>query len=230
MAEETGGGHFALPEGADLTATFARVADELRRQYVIGFSPDVLDGRLHRIDVRVGRRGDEGQGAAQLPRRTLMMRIDDPRLTSRARVVALRDRTPDRSRRVCRIRLCCGGGAASSTTRAARPAGRRRRGDRREDRHRPHTRRLRDRRRGRGAPRRVVCRRQGTTSLAGTAARRERQPGVHGGTEGPADRHREMVRGSARAAGSGAGRLLREADLDRPGDRRQPASASGGRP
>ena len=44
MAEETGGGHFALPEGADLTSTFARVADELRRQYVIGFSPAVLDG------------------------------------------------------------------------------------------------------------------------------------------------------------------------------------------
>ena len=57
MAEETGGGHFALPEGADLTATFARVADELRRQYLIGFSPAVLDGRLHRIDVRVGRQG-----------------------------------------------------------------------------------------------------------------------------------------------------------------------------
>jgi Ca-activated chloride channel family protein len=57
MAEETGGGHFALPEGADLTSTFARVADELRRQYVIGFSPGVLDGQLHRIDVRVGREG-----------------------------------------------------------------------------------------------------------------------------------------------------------------------------
>ena len=57
MAEETGGGHFALPEGADPTATFARVADELRRQYVIGFNPAALDGRLHRIDVRVGRAG-----------------------------------------------------------------------------------------------------------------------------------------------------------------------------
>jgi VWFA-related protein len=57
MAEETGGGHFALPEGADLTSTFARVADELRRQYLIGFSPAALDGRLHRVDVRVGRAG-----------------------------------------------------------------------------------------------------------------------------------------------------------------------------
>jgi VWFA-related protein len=57
MAEETGGGHFALPEGADLTATFARVAEELRRQYLIGFSPSVLDGKLHRVEVRVGREG-----------------------------------------------------------------------------------------------------------------------------------------------------------------------------
>ena len=105
MAEETGGGHFALPEGADLTATFARVADELRRQYVIGFSPGVLDGQLHRVDVRVGRAGDEGQGPAQLSRRTLMMPIDNARRTSRRLSVAVRDRTPDRSRRVCRIRL-----------------------------------------------------------------------------------------------------------------------------
>jgi Ca-activated chloride channel family protein len=57
MAEETGGGHFALPEGADLTATFARVAEELRRQYLIGFSPAALDGKLHRVEVRVGRPG-----------------------------------------------------------------------------------------------------------------------------------------------------------------------------
>ena len=57
IAEETGGGHFALPEGADLTSTFGRVAEELRRQYVIGFSPAVLDGKLHRVEVRVGRTG-----------------------------------------------------------------------------------------------------------------------------------------------------------------------------
>jgi len=54
IAEETGGGHFALPVGADLSATFARVADELRRQYVLGISP-ALDGKLHRVEVRVAR-------------------------------------------------------------------------------------------------------------------------------------------------------------------------------
>lgn len=57
MAEETGGGHFALPVGADLSATFARVAEELRRQYLIGFSPAAVDGKLHRVDVNVGRPG-----------------------------------------------------------------------------------------------------------------------------------------------------------------------------
>lgn len=57
MAEETGGGHFALPVGADLSSTFARVAEELRRQYLIGFNPTALDGKLHRVDVRVGRPG-----------------------------------------------------------------------------------------------------------------------------------------------------------------------------
>jgi Ca-activated chloride channel family protein len=57
IAEETGGGHFALSEGADLTATFARVADELRRQYLIGFAPAAPDGKLHTLEVRVGRPG-----------------------------------------------------------------------------------------------------------------------------------------------------------------------------
>lgn len=57
MAEETGGGHFALPVGADLSATFARVADELRRQYVLGISPAELDGKLHRVEVHINKPG-----------------------------------------------------------------------------------------------------------------------------------------------------------------------------
>jgi VWFA-related protein len=57
MTEETGGGHFELPVGADMTSTFARVAEELRRQYVIGFTPGALDGKLHRLDVKVAREG-----------------------------------------------------------------------------------------------------------------------------------------------------------------------------
>jgi hypothetical protein len=32
---------------------FARVADELHRQYLIGFRPPEADGKPHAIDVRV---------------------------------------------------------------------------------------------------------------------------------------------------------------------------------
>jgi VWFA-related protein len=53
LAEETGGGYFELKGTADLGPTFTRVADELHRQYVLGFSPATLDGKIHRIDVRI---------------------------------------------------------------------------------------------------------------------------------------------------------------------------------
>ena len=39
LAEQTGGGYFELKETTDLDPTFTRVADELHRQYVLGFSP-----------------------------------------------------------------------------------------------------------------------------------------------------------------------------------------------
>jgi Ca-activated chloride channel homolog len=53
LAQETGGGYFELQRAADLNATFTRVADELHRQYVIGFTPKVRDGKVHKLDVRV---------------------------------------------------------------------------------------------------------------------------------------------------------------------------------
>jgi Ca-activated chloride channel homolog len=53
LADQTGGGSFVLESDADLTATFERVAEELRRQYVLGFTPAVLDGREHRLEVQV---------------------------------------------------------------------------------------------------------------------------------------------------------------------------------
>jgi Ca-activated chloride channel family protein len=57
LARETGGGHITLKEDAELAPTFAQVAEELRHQYQLGFRPQVLDGRLHRIEVRIDRRG-----------------------------------------------------------------------------------------------------------------------------------------------------------------------------
>ena len=57
LAEETGGGYFELRETDELGATFTRVSQELHSQYVLGFSPAARDGRMHDVDVRVGRRG-----------------------------------------------------------------------------------------------------------------------------------------------------------------------------
>jgi Ca-activated chloride channel family protein len=57
LAEETGGGYFELQRTADLGPTFTRVAQELHSQYSMGFTPTSLDGRVHRLEVRVKRSG-----------------------------------------------------------------------------------------------------------------------------------------------------------------------------
>jgi len=57
LAEDTGGGYFELKRTADLSETFTRVAQELHSQYVLGFSPETLDGKIHKLDVRVKKAG-----------------------------------------------------------------------------------------------------------------------------------------------------------------------------
>jgi Ca-activated chloride channel family protein len=57
VAEETGGGYTEIRFGEDLGAAFARVADELHSQYLLGFEPPTRDGKVHKIDVRVSERG-----------------------------------------------------------------------------------------------------------------------------------------------------------------------------
>jgi Ca-activated chloride channel family protein len=52
LAEETGGGYFELDDRTDLAPTFTRVAQELHSQYLLGFTPMMLDGKIHRITVR----------------------------------------------------------------------------------------------------------------------------------------------------------------------------------
>jgi Ca-activated chloride channel family protein len=61
LAEETGGGYFELNRAEDLGATFTRVADELHRQYVLGFTPETLDGQIHELEVKVKVRGMEAR-------------------------------------------------------------------------------------------------------------------------------------------------------------------------
>lgn len=57
VATETGGGYFELKNTDELNSTFSRVADELHRQYVLGFRPAVLDGKVHKLAVSVKKPG-----------------------------------------------------------------------------------------------------------------------------------------------------------------------------
>jgi len=57
VAEDTGGGYVEIRGGEDLGAAFARVADELHSQYLLGFAPPRRDGKVHDINVRLARKG-----------------------------------------------------------------------------------------------------------------------------------------------------------------------------
>jgi Ca-activated chloride channel family protein len=57
VAEHTGGGYAEIRYGEDLGAAFAKVADELHSQYLLGFAPPKRDGKVHEIDVRLAQRG-----------------------------------------------------------------------------------------------------------------------------------------------------------------------------
>lgn len=53
IAEQTGGGYFTLRPTDDVNATFTRVTHELHHQYLMGFTPERLDGKTHALEVRV---------------------------------------------------------------------------------------------------------------------------------------------------------------------------------
>ena len=57
VAQETGGGYSEIRLGEDLGAAFARVADELHSQYLLGFAPPQRDGKRHDLEVRLTQRG-----------------------------------------------------------------------------------------------------------------------------------------------------------------------------
>ncbi len=57
ISDETGGGYFELLKSADLAPTFTRVAQELRSQYLIGFAPVALDGKVHKLEVKIRKPG-----------------------------------------------------------------------------------------------------------------------------------------------------------------------------
>jgi Ca-activated chloride channel family protein len=55
IAAATGGGYFELNSTNNLAATFRRIADELHRQYALAFTPKNLDGKTHKLEVRLKR-------------------------------------------------------------------------------------------------------------------------------------------------------------------------------
>ena len=61
LALGTGGGYVELHGREDIAETFARIADELHRQYMLGFAPPVRDGKVHTVEVRVRNPGLRSQ-------------------------------------------------------------------------------------------------------------------------------------------------------------------------
>jgi Ca-activated chloride channel family protein len=57
LAEETGGGFLLLKREDELGPTFTRVAQELHSQYVLGFTPAALDGKVHKLEVKLKKPG-----------------------------------------------------------------------------------------------------------------------------------------------------------------------------
>jgi Ca-activated chloride channel family protein len=74
IAEETGGGYFELTKSAELGPTFNRVAQELHSQYALGFEAKQLDGKLHKISIRM-----KQPGMTARARRTYVATLDSGR-------------------------------------------------------------------------------------------------------------------------------------------------------
>ena len=53
LSDETGGGYFELKKTDELAPTFTRVAQELHSLYALGFTPSLLDGKEHKLELRV---------------------------------------------------------------------------------------------------------------------------------------------------------------------------------
>ena len=70
LATQTGGGHFLLNQYDDVNATFTQVMQELHYQYVLGFTPQRFDGKVHDLRVRIAEPGPRHRDprAPQLPR------------------------------------------------------------------------------------------------------------------------------------------------------------------
>lgn len=57
LAEDSGGGYYEVSRETDLKALFTNVAEELHRQYWIGFEPPRADGKVHTVKLTVKKPG-----------------------------------------------------------------------------------------------------------------------------------------------------------------------------
>jgi Ca-activated chloride channel family protein len=57
LSEETGGGYFELKKTDELGPTFTRVVQELHSLYTLGFNPAALDGKEHKLEVKMKQPG-----------------------------------------------------------------------------------------------------------------------------------------------------------------------------
>lgn len=57
VAGASGGGYVIVNDRDDLQKTLADVANELRHQYVLGFAPATIDGKRHKLDVKMATPG-----------------------------------------------------------------------------------------------------------------------------------------------------------------------------
>jgi VWFA-related protein len=55
IAAMTGGGYYELRSAYNLGITFKQIADELHKQYALAFTPEKLDGKTHRLEVKIKR-------------------------------------------------------------------------------------------------------------------------------------------------------------------------------
>jgi len=57
MANATGGGYFRIDSADHVASEMSRVTEELRHEYLLGFTPAIADHRSHAVTVRVAERG-----------------------------------------------------------------------------------------------------------------------------------------------------------------------------
>lgn len=57
LAEDSGGGYRVAGPSVSVEEAMRQVAEELHHQYILGFTPTTMDGKVHKLEVKVRRGG-----------------------------------------------------------------------------------------------------------------------------------------------------------------------------